>query len=118
MYRATLSVRERDKTPAVGRWLFVGNQQMQVIRHEAVRSNCESFIACCTQNMRTHGVHAHGLNERLMPVNRAVRQKIRVFTEVVEALETFGSSGQHASLEASDGPGAVRLKADTTSRSA
>jgi hypothetical protein len=79
--------RERDKTPAVGRWLFAGNQQMQVIRHEAVRSNCESFIACCAQNMRTHNVHAHGLNERLMPVIRAVRQKIRVFTEVVEALE-------------------------------
>ena len=80
-------------------------QQMQVIRHEDVRKNCEGTLATCQFQQRRQSIDQAGVDENLLPIERAERQEIAEAATVIERTETWGPTMGHASSLSTRMPG-------------
>jgi hypothetical protein len=69
---------------------------MNVVRHVAVRENCEAQIGCGALDLRTHDHYVLRLYEDLMSLVRAEREEILMKAHVVEGFQVFGSMRDHA----------------------
>src|SRR5574341_167767 len=85
-----------------------------MVRHEAVRKNCKPSISGRAQKLRTDSLDAFVDHEQSPPLDRAERQEIPMETEVVEGLQMFRVTREHAVREGKPYT-EVRLKPDATS---
>jgi hypothetical protein len=94
-------LRPGNELPAVRVIGLAFDQQVQMVRHEAVRNNCEPKRSRCSLDLRTHEVHGGRRYEQAIPLVRAECEEVLVKTEVIERLQVFGV---HAGASANDGP--------------
>jgi len=75
------------------------DQQVHVIRHEAVRKNCAREGSRHFQKIRSHAVDPISVCEHGPPIPHATRNKIAMVTAVVERLEAMWSVTRDAAVQ-------------------
>ena len=71
------------------------DEQMQVVRHEAVRQNCEAFRIGGAQNLPQCSLDAICADKEATPAVRAERQEIAMGTLVVESSQSAWRARAH-----------------------
>ena len=95
----------RNESESVGRVRLPLYEEVEMIRHEAVRNDFKPLVSCSSKNLRQYDLDAARFNERVCSLIRAKRQSIPVETDVVEGFQVAGRSGEHAGDMASALPG-------------
>ena len=70
--------------PEVGGRLSPFDQNMKVIRHEAVRNDCKPFVGSSAQHLREHGVHRSTRDEDSRPLIGSGGDEVALKAQVVE----------------------------------
>ena len=81
------------------------SQYMHVIRHKAVRQNCELLLACGSRKLLHYKLNCRRISKQALPPFRAECQGISVETDVVEAFQVARIVCNHGRRMASSTPG-------------
>ena len=76
------------------------NEQVDVIRHEAVRKNRKALLDGSASKLRAYQINAIESLEGAMALECAERQEISMQPEIIEGREMFGPTGEHAGRRA------------------
>ena len=99
MRRSTLGI--RDERAQIGSRSRSLNQQMQMIRHEAVRKNFEVVTVRGFRKLQSHDVDQGFVGEAVAPRKRAQRKEIDLSAGIRDVRETLRA---HASCVARNTP--------------
>jgi hypothetical protein len=76
--------RPRHEPKTVGRFCQRLNQQMDMVRHEAVCNECKLLIACGALNLQHHGSDDRWTREDALSRMAAECQEVSIQADVVE----------------------------------
>jgi hypothetical protein len=79
------------------------DEQMDVVRHEAVRQDCEVLLQGGARNLHTNEGYVRSHNEVPMALMRAEGQEVTVTTAIVETAQESWSACVHAAIAANGG---------------
>ncbi|HVG70489.1 MAG TPA: hypothetical protein VM819_06240 [Vicinamibacterales bacterium] len=86
--RRTL-LEDPDEFRQPGRRVGSFHEQVEVVRHEAVRNNCHAFVVGGLQKLRQDDIGGYARYEDTRPLLRANRQEISMASGVVESPEAW-----------------------------
>src|SRR5438552_490718 len=86
------------------------DNEMKVIRHEAVRKDCEVFFSRSLQDSRSRGLDKLRSCKVPRAVRRAECQEISIWPAISEAFDATRSSQRHAPDDAIAGPSSDRKR--------
>jgi hypothetical protein len=84
-----------NESLAVGRVGLALEEQMNMIRHVAVRRNFEPLLGGSTQNVRVNEIYVGTVDEALLAFMGAKREEIPMKADVVEGREVPWIPGAH-----------------------
>jgi hypothetical protein len=93
-----------DESATIRAVLLPLHEEMNMIRHEAVRNKREVFVDRRAQDLSQHQVDTFAAHEHVTSLIRAEGQEIPIAPEIVERLEMFWFAGEHEADTASTIP--------------